>query len=74
MFSVQFITNFTIKNVFSECRKHYLRDLNFLGGGTSSQTLLVNSCLRMRYSAHTVGNCIVGSFRFDYEYDYEYEI
>jgi hypothetical protein len=31
----------------------------FSGGGTCPQTPLVNSCLRMRYSAHTVGNCIV---------------
>ena len=29
----------------------------FSGGGTCPQTPLVNSCLR--YSAHTVGNCIV---------------
>jgi hypothetical protein len=70
MFSMQFITNFTIKtlfweaemflNVLSECRKCYFRDPNFKtfwGGMPPASTPLANSCLR--YSAHTFGDRIL---------------
>ena len=74
MFSMQFITNFTIKtlfweaeiflNVFSKCRKCYFRDRNsyknFLGrGGGMRPAWTPLTNSCLRYSAHTFGDCIL---------------
>jgi hypothetical protein len=70
MFSVQFITNFTIKTLFWEAEIFFLmfsqntgnaisetQILKISWGHAPAQTPLANSCLR--YSPHTLGDRIL---------------